>query len=111
MTDHPEVVEVDALATDLLDKARGHHSRRTAHTMVTGSAQRVTMIALIEGAELAEHYAPAAATMYVVTGKVRLHTHDKEWTLDAGSFLALPAQRHGLNALSDAAVLLTVALR
>jgi quercetin dioxygenase-like cupin family protein len=111
MTDQSDVTQVDALANELLDQARGHHSRRTAKTLVTGTSLRVTLIALAEGAELAKHDAPAAATLYVVTGQVRLHTHDTEWTLDTGRLAAIPHQRHGLHAMTDAAVLLTVALR
>jgi quercetin dioxygenase-like cupin family protein len=111
MTDHPEIAKVDALATDLLRQVREHQSGRTAQTLVTGTSQRVTLIALAEGAELAEHSTSHAATLYVVSGQVRLHTHDKEWTLDSGQLVAVPSLRHGLNAVTDAAVLLTVALR
>jgi quercetin dioxygenase-like cupin family protein len=111
MTVHPEIAQVDTLATELLQQVSGHQSRRTAQTLVTGTSQRVTLIAMADGAELAEHFAQHAATLYVVTGRVRLHTHDNEWLLDTGHLVAIPPQRHGLAALSDAAVLLTVALR
>lgn len=111
MTEHPEVTKIDALAAELLDEARRHDARRTARTLVTGSSQRATLIALAEGAELAEHESPPAATLQVVTGQVRLHTHDHEWSLESGQLVPIPPQRHGLTALTDAAVLLTVALR
>jgi quercetin dioxygenase-like cupin family protein len=111
MTDHPEVTQVDVLAAELLEEARGHAARRAARTLVTGSAQRATLIALAQGAELAEHDSPPAATLFVVTGSVRLHTHDRNWVLDSNHLAVIPPQRHGLTALTDAAVLLTVALR
>jgi quercetin dioxygenase-like cupin family protein len=111
MTDHPELTHVDDVAGELLRQAREHHSRRAARTLVTGASQRVTLIALAEGAELAEHESPPAATLHVVTGQVRLHTHDHEQVLDRGHLTAVPPQRHGLTALTDSAVLLTVALR
>lgn len=111
MTNHPEITQVDVLAAELLRLAGEHPSRRTARTLVTGTSQRATLIALAEGAELAEHDAPAAATLHVVTGRVRLHTHDDEWVLDSGQLAAVPPQRHALTALADSAVLLTVALR
>jgi quercetin dioxygenase-like cupin family protein len=111
MTDHPEIAQVDTLATDLLQQVREHNSGRTAQTLVTGTSQRVTLIALAEGTELAEHVSPHAATLYVVSGRVRMHTHDDEWILEAGHLVAIPPRRHGLNAVTDAAVLLTVALR
>ncbi|MGX7826276.1 cupin domain-containing protein [Actinokineospora sp. 24-640] len=111
MTSHPEITQVDVLATELLHLAGEHPSRRTARTLVTGTSQRATLIALAEGAELAEHDAPSAATLYVVTGRVRLHTKDNEWLLGSGQLAAVPPQRHALTALTDSAVLLTVALR
>jgi quercetin dioxygenase-like cupin family protein len=111
MTGHPEVVALHDLAAELLGTAREHHSRRAARTLVSGTVQRVTLIALAEGADLAEHDAPPAATLQVLQGRVRLQTADREWALDGGHLAAVPPQRHGLTALTDAVVLLTVALR
>jgi quercetin dioxygenase-like cupin family protein len=111
MTGHPEITELDTTAKELLTDARGHDSRRTARTLVTGTAMRATLIALCDGATMAEHDAPPAATLQVVTGRVRLHTRDREWVLDAGHLVAVPHQRHGLEAMMDTVVLLTVSLR
>lgn len=111
MTDHPTVSSLDALGPELLAQAREHGSRRVTRTLVSGSSQRVTLIALAEGAELAEHDSPPAATLHVITGTVRLHTPDDEWVLESGRLAVIPPQRHGLTALADAVVLLTVALR
>lgn len=111
MTDHPDVTKVDALAAELLDEARRHDARRIARTIVASTSQRVTLIALAQGAELAEHESPPAATLHVLIGQVRLHTNDQEWLLDGGHLAPIPPKRHGLTALTDAAVLLTVALR
>lgn len=111
MSDRPEVADVEVLAAELLIKAREHHARRAAKTLVAGVAQRVTLIALAEGAELAEHDSPPAATLHVVTGRVRLSTHDHDRFLDSGQLTAVPPERHSLTAFADSAVLLTVALR
>ncbi|GAA3863085.1 cupin domain-containing protein [Saccharothrix violaceirubra] len=111
MNNHTTVTAVDALAPELLAEARQHASHRAARTLVSGTSQRATLIALTQGAELAEHDSPPAATLHVITGTVRLHTHDTEWTLDSGHLAVIPPQRHGLAALTDAVVLLTVALR
>ncbi|MBE1495770.1 quercetin dioxygenase-like cupin family protein [Amycolatopsis lexingtonensis] len=110
MTTHPQVTQVDTVAGELIDEARGHGTRRAARTLITGTMQRATLIALADGAELAEHDSPPAATLYVVTGRVRLHTHDHAWTLERGQLARIPPDRHGLTALADSAVLLTVAL-
>ncbi|MBB4905592.1 cupin domain-containing protein [Actinophytocola algeriensis] len=111
MTDHPEVSQVDTVAAELLEEAKRHATRRAARTLVTGLAQRATLIAMLETVDLAEHDAPPAATLQVVTGRVRLHTRDRDWVLEAGQLAAVPRQRHGLTAITDAVVLLTVSLR
>ncbi|KAA9156917.1 hypothetical protein FPZ12_026220 [Amycolatopsis acidicola] len=110
-TEHYTVVSLGALAAELLEQARTQHARRTARTVVSSTSMRATVIALAEGAQLAEHDAPAAATVHVLTGRVRLHTEDREWMLEGGELVQVPPQRHGLDALTDATVLLTVALR
>lgn len=111
MNDHPAVTAVNAIAPDMLAEARRHASRRAARTLVSGTSQRATLIALVEGAGMADHDAPTAATLYVVTGTVELHTHDHKWQLNTGDLAVTPHQRHGLTAVTDAVVLLTVALR
>jgi quercetin dioxygenase-like cupin family protein len=40
---------------------------------------------------------------------VRLHAGDESWEGSEGDLLVVPPQRHGLHALTDAAVLLTAA--
>jgi len=99
------------LATALLVEAESHHSRRAANTILTGASMRATVIALADGAELAEHEAPPAATLQVLTGDLELAAGDDRWSLTAGQVIAIPQRRHSLRASTDAAVLLTVALR
>lgn len=107
----PDVVQLANLGLDLLAQAREHHARRAAKTLLSGTSMRATAIGLAEGAELSEHDSPPAATLQVLTGKVRLHTEDHEWLLGEGEVVAIPPQRHGLQAVIDSVVLLTVALR
>lgn len=111
MTEQLTVVRIDDLAGDLLREAQRQHSRRAAKTLATGTSLRATLIALAEGAELGEHDSPAGATLHALTGRVRLHTRGAQWELDAGQIIPTPPQRHGLTAVTDAVVLLTVALR
>ena len=98
------------LADELLESARSHHSHRAARTIHSSASLRATVIALAAGAELAEHEAPPAATLQVIGGEVRLHWGDQECLLRAGEITDIPPQRHALAALTDAVVLLTVAL-
>ena len=102
-----------ALAAQQLELARGHSSGRASHTVYGGQEHhlRQTVIALVEGRALGEHESPGEATLHVLTGRVRLSTGAESWEGVEGEHLVIPAARHDLTALSDAAVLLTVAIR
>jgi quercetin dioxygenase-like cupin family protein len=71
---------------------------------------RQTVIALVEGAQLAEHDNPGEATLQVVSGRVRLSAGDTSWEGRNGDLLVVPQRPHDLLALTDAVVLLSVGL-
>ncbi|EHK83954.1 hypothetical protein ACWGRK_13880 [Saccharomonospora azurea] len=111
MSEHPTVTAVDALAAELLDEAEKHRARRTARTLVAGNSLRSTLIALLTGTELAEHDSPPGGTLHVLGGSVLLRTPSRQWELAEGDLATLPPERHSVYALTDATLLLTVALR
>lgn len=102
----PEVGEA------LLEEARAHSSQRAARTLVGGSGHvlRQTVIALVDGAGLADHESPGEATLQVLSGQVRLSWSDGSAELDTGAHVVIPDERHGLLARTDAVVLLTTAM-
>lgn len=106
----PGTVVLTEVAEELIADLAQHPSGRTARTVLSGTVMRAVVIALREGAVLAEHDAPSAATLYVITGRVTLRAVDREWTVSPGELLALPPQRHAVEAHADSAFLLTVAL-
>ncbi|HEU4946055.1 MAG TPA: LuxR family transcriptional regulator [Kribbella sp.] len=113
MKDHPAdraAVRLSDVATELLDEAANSPNLRAARTLISGTAHRVTMIALLAGAALAEHASPPAASLQVLQGDVRLHSDQRDWPLQAGTLIAIPPQRHGVEARTDAVLLLTVAV-
>ncbi|WP_007027382.1 cupin domain-containing protein [Saccharomonospora iraqiensis] len=110
MTDHSTVTATGALATELLDEARAAHSHRTARTLVSGTTLRSTLIAMTAETELAEHDSPSAGTLHVLSGTVLLRTPSRQWQLSDGDLATLPPERHSVHAVTDAAMLLTVAL-
>lgn len=101
------------LAHQHLVLARSASSGRSAHTVHGGRDHvlRQTLIALVSGQLLHEHESPGEATVQVLVGRVRLGWLDIALDGAAGDLLVVPDHRHSLEALEDAVVLLTVAVR
>jgi quercetin dioxygenase-like cupin family protein len=101
-----------ALVDEHLAEARTSSSGRSARTLHGGQGHvlRQTLIALAAHRRLGEHESPGEATLQVLRGRVRLHAGDETWNGDVGDLVVIPPARHDLEALEDAAVLLTVAL-
>ena len=104
-------ISLTALAREHLEVARAASSGRSAHTVYGGHEHslRQTLIALKAGSELDEHDANGEATLQVLHGRVRLTNQKAQWEGSAGDHIIIPDSRHGLTALEDSAVLLTVA--
>jgi quercetin dioxygenase-like cupin family protein len=109
-TDAASLAEV---AHDLLAQAGTSHSGRAARTLLGGGERtlRHTLMALREGAELAEHTAPGDASLQVILGRVRLSSPTGFQEGEAGTLMPIPAGRHSLGALEDSVVLLSVVVR
>jgi quercetin dioxygenase-like cupin family protein len=103
-------VSIEALVREQFAKAAAN-GRNAADTVVGGHERvlRQTVIAMLEGAELGEHENPGEATLYVLKGSVRLLSGDQQWDARTGDLLMIPNARHSVIALTDAALLLTVA--
>ena len=93
----PRSVHVDARARELLGAgAWTHHSRRAARTLLSSPHLRATVIALAQGADLAEHDAPPAATLQVLSGTVRLRAGEPRAVARPAAEWSDPPVRHGL---------------
>ncbi|NDK88812.1 LuxR family transcriptional regulator [Gordonia desulfuricans] len=105
-----ESSNLPTVVDELITTAHRGHNGRAAQTLHGGSQQRLrqTVIALTAGTELAEHEAPAEATLQVLRGHVTLTAGVRTWQGTDGDLVTIPDERHGLSAQQDSAVLLTV---
>lgn len=106
-------VSLPRLCEESLTAARASSAGRSATTVFGGHEHdmRQTLIALAAGSKLHEHESPSEATLQVLSGDVRMHTGEEHWDGTAGDYLIIPLERHDLEAVTDAVVLLTVATR
>lgn len=98
---------------DLSDRANVHLAAalenehgRSAELILRDGPMRQTIIALRSGAELAEHNSPAAASVQVLSGRIRV-TGQQVAEIPAGRIDVLSHDRHSVLALEDSVFLLT----
>ena len=103
-------VSLTALVREHLESARAASSGRSAHTVYGGHEHslRQTLIALTAGSDLDEHESPGEATLQVLHGRVQVTNAQVHWDGSSGDHIVIPPSRHGVHALVDSAVLLTV---
>ncbi|PKQ14516.1 MAG: LuxR family transcriptional regulator [Actinobacteria bacterium HGW-Actinobacteria-8] len=104
-------VDLTALAAEHLAAARAASHGRSSTKIIGDHAKilRMNLIALKEGAVLQDHESPGEATLMVLQGQIEFRAGEKSVTLDAGNLIEIPPMRHGLTALADAVVILSVA--
>jgi quercetin dioxygenase-like cupin family protein len=105
-----EKISLTALARQQLESARTASSGRSAHTVYGGHEHslRQTLMALTAGSSMDDHESPGEATLQVLHGRVRVTNSRSGWDGSPGDHIVLPRERHGLRAIEDSVVLLTV---
>ena len=105
-----ESISLTSLASEKLAEAKKLNRGRAAHTIHGGHTHelRQTVLALLAGHELSEHDSQGEATLQVLRGHVRLTTGDDAWEGKTGDYVAVPRERHALNAVEDSVIMLTV---
>ena len=110
MAEASEAVDLEALAEEMLEQARGSGSGRLTRLFraVPGGSLSQILLVLLEGRELSEHENPGQALLHTLRGRTELIAGDQRWELPAHSHIVIPEVRHSLVALEDSVVLLTV---
>jgi quercetin dioxygenase-like cupin family protein len=105
-------LSLEAKARQLSRTASEAGSGRAADTVFGGHEKRMrqTVVALRAGVELAEHQSPGEATLLVITGRLRLRAADATWRGRQWDYLVVPDAPHSVEAETDTAFLLTVAM-
>ena len=103
--------DVDRQVDELAEAATRAGNGRSARMLYGGpeSTLTQTVIAMREGARLGEHESPGEATMLVLRGRLRVATATQSWEAGRGELLDLPGELHAVEALEDAAFLLSAA--
>ena len=107
-----DVSSIDDLAAERLAKAASAESGRSSVTVYSrpGARLRQTLTALAAGRVMGEHKSPGDASLLCLRGRVRVRAGDAEVELGPGDLVAVPPQRHDVEALESSVLLLTVAL-
>jgi quercetin dioxygenase-like cupin family protein len=105
-----EPISLAELTAELFERAGQAGSGRAAHNLLAGQEHPLsqTVIAILAGHGLGEHDSPGEATLQLLSGRVRFVAGADSCELDAGDFLPLPRERHSVDALEDAVLLLSV---
>jgi quercetin dioxygenase-like cupin family protein len=63
---------------------------------------------MMAGSTMDDHESPGEATLQVLHGRVRVTNSSAGWDGAPGDYIILPRERHGLQAIEDSVLLLTV---
>lgn len=93
----------------LKDEATWQRENHNARTLVKESDLRIVLVAMKQGARMAEHTAAGRLSIEVLVGEIIVHLPDQVIGMPAGSLLALDRQvLHDVEAREESAFLLTI---
>ncbi|GAB3524790.1 cupin domain-containing protein [Arthrobacter monumenti] len=101
------MTDIAQLADEHLALAREATHGRSAVLLGQDGPLRQTIIALRAGAELGEHNAPVAASVYVLEGAITVVSDSGRNSISEGELAMLVHERHSVEANEDSVFLLT----
>ena len=103
--------ELSAEDAALRERATTAKSGRTARTLIKEGRLRVTIIVMRKGAVLGAHQVEGAVNIHILRGRARVSAAGASTDLASGGLLVLQEEvPHTAEALSDCALLVTVAM-
>ena len=105
-----EFFDLKAHAAALREGSEYANNGRSAQTLAKGPDYNVTLVAIGEGIELAEHAAPGSALITVIEGEIAFISGGAEHNVTAGSSVAFAANlRHSVRGIDEASFQLVIA--
>jgi quercetin dioxygenase-like cupin family protein len=102
--------DLDSAVRDLRADASWPAGEPNSTTLVKEPGLRLVALALRAGARMKQHHMPGNLTIQTLAGHTRVHLPTEVVDLPVGHLLALEGgMTHGLEALEESAVLLTIA--
>lgn len=107
-----DVASINTLSEEQLGFAASAASGRSSARVYgrPSASLRQTLLALDAGRKMGEHKSPGDASLLCLQGQVVLRAGEVSVELGPGDLLALPPQRHDIEAVTPSVLLLTVAL-
>lgn len=106
-----DIIDLRRAAEEVMADAHSAKAGRAGRTLIPGAGAKLkqTLMALTTGTVLADHESPGEATLQVLSGTIELTAGDTTLRLPTGAHCPIPPMRHGVTAVDDAVVLITVA--
>lgn len=106
------VFDLAAIDSELRKGEAYMREGHTARTLTRKPDLRILLVVMKAGARIAEHRANETASVFALSGHVRLRLPDETADLAAGRLIALePGLPHDVEAVVDSAFLLTLGWR
>jgi quercetin dioxygenase-like cupin family protein len=100
------MVSMNSVTTRAIDHARDSAEGIFSERVVRNGPLQQTVVALREGARLAEHDSDVPASLYIMAGAVRVEASEP-FVLQSGDLHEMPSRRRGVTAVMDTVMLMS----
>ncbi|MEP7049514.1 MAG: AraC family ligand binding domain-containing protein [Pseudomonadota bacterium] len=109
---HSAAFDIAAITGEIRAEAGYGRDGHSARTLLREADLRIVLLVMKAGSTMKEHRVSETASIYALTGHVRLRLPDRVAALSGGSLLVLePGLQHDVEALEESSLLLTLGSR
>lgn len=104
------LIDIEHESKAILDAARSAGTGHSAKTLVKDGPLRLVILGFTAGSFLREHNSDGPVSIQALSGRVDVSIADRSESVEAGKTLVINATiSHGVTAVADAVLLLTIA--